>query len=197
MRIQGGIGALGSAQAHFFHPSANIRAKWPNEYRKMRLTGVVILGKGSYRVNHKDQVCYECRIPEINDGTIFHFVVNNFRVDQAGIIPFADKQAPTAPPPEAPAAQTLEEITLRVSTEDETRNFWSVLTEDIAELRQQGIKVDDDNERAPENAEPHPQATGDMGEWVTQRFVRDSWKNHSWQVIVEIDELAQFRMCFP
>jgi hypothetical protein len=83
------------------------------------------------------------------------------------IIPFEDEQAPTAPPPEAPAAQTLEEIALRVLTEDETCNFRSVLAEDIAELRQQGIEVDDGNEPALENAEPRPQATGDVGEWVT------------------------------
>ena len=206
MRLHGGIGALGSAQARFFHPSANIRAKWPNEYQRKRLTGVVITGKGSHRVNRKDQVCYECRIPAIDDGTIFHIVVNNFRVDQAGIIPFEDEQAPTAPPPE-PAEQTLEEIALRVSTEDERRNFRSVLAEDIAELRQQGIEVDDDNEPAPENAEPRPQATGDVGEWVTPTICarrqanctnrKGSWKNYSWQVIAEMDELAQFRMCFP
>jgi hypothetical protein len=87
MRIEGGIGALSSAQAHFFHPNANIRAKWPNEYQKKQLTGVVITGKGSHCVTCKDQFCYECWIPEIDDRTIFHAVVNNFCVDQAGIIP--------------------------------------------------------------------------------------------------------------
>jgi hypothetical protein len=64
-----------------------------------------------------------------------------------------------------------------------------------------------DNEPAPENAEPHPQVTGDVGEWVTLTICarrqanctnrKGSWKNHSWQVIAEMDKLAQFRMCFP
>ena len=203
MRIRGGIGALGSAQARFFHPSANIREKWPNEYQKKRLTGVVITGKGTHRVNRKDQLCYECSIPEI-DGTTFHVVVNNFRVERAAATSFEDEQATTAPSRES-ASQTLQELALRLSTEDEVRNFNR--SDEIAELRQQGIEVDDDNEPAPENAEPPPQATGDVGEWVTPTICprrqanctnrKGSWKNYSWQVIAEMDELAQFRMCFP
>ncbi len=54
------IGAEGSAFARFFHPSKNIRDKWPNGHDKLRLTEVLITGKGDHRVNRKSQTCYEC-----------------------------------------------------------------------------------------------------------------------------------------
>jgi hypothetical protein len=63
-RKAGGIGAVGSAKARFFHPSAKIRERWPNEHGTLRLSGVLVTGKATHRVNRKQQICYECRIPE-------------------------------------------------------------------------------------------------------------------------------------
>ncbi len=77
-RKPGGIGASGSAIARFFHPSKRIREKWPNEYQKKRVEGVVITGKAQHRINQKYQLSYECCIPDFNDGTIFRIVCSNF-----------------------------------------------------------------------------------------------------------------------
>ena len=61
----GEIGAKGSGKARFFHPSEHIRAQWTNEHQNIWLSDVLIVGKGMHKVNQREQLCYECRIPEI------------------------------------------------------------------------------------------------------------------------------------
>ena len=97
-RKAGGIGAVGSAKARFFHPSAKIRERWSNEQGTLRLSGVLVTVKATHCVNRKQQICYECRIPEpeIDDGTIFVISVNNFKVDEAASTPFPDEASPVA-----------------------------------------------------------------------------------------------------
>ena len=89
---KGGIGATGSAKARFFHPSQAIREQWPNVNQTIRLSGVLLVGKGVHRVNRKDQMCYECRLEEI-ENVLFHIVCSNFRVDTDPATPFEDEVA--------------------------------------------------------------------------------------------------------
>ena len=49
------------------------------------------MGKGTHRVNRKDQLCYECRIPEIDNGTVFHICCGNFKIEEAPSTPFEDE----------------------------------------------------------------------------------------------------------
>ena len=90
-----GVGALGSAPARFFHPSAKIREKFPND-DKHRLKGVVIMGQGTFKVNRRQQECYCVRINQFDDGTIFHIVKGKLHIDQAAAVPFAPPPAPYA-----------------------------------------------------------------------------------------------------
>ena len=87
----GGIGAKGSACARFFHPGQNIRDKWPNINRTHRVLDALIVGKRIHRVQKKDQLCYECQIPDIDDNTIFHILCRNFKVEHAAVTPFDDE----------------------------------------------------------------------------------------------------------
>ena len=89
-RKRGGIGALGSAKARFFHPSAKIRQKWPNDHKRLRLKRVAVTGKEMFRISRRDQLAYKCRIADIDDGSKFHICENNFRVDQNPVQPFED-----------------------------------------------------------------------------------------------------------
>ena len=214
MKKRGGIGAKGSAKARFFHPSKNIRDRWPNGTYTLRLTDVLVVGKGVHRVNRKDQLCYEVRINEIDDGTIFHICCGNFKVEEAASTPFEDELAATPSTPVT--ATTLQQSTearrrqeLRTSERDVTANI-GPLAQEIAELRMQGIEVDDDNEPAPENAQLFTltPSVGSAGSWITPSICprradasisnsKGNWKTNSWQKIKEMDELAVFRMCFP
>ena len=207
---RGGIGATGSAKARFFHPSQNIRDKWPNQHPIIRLSGVLLVGKSVHRVQRKDQLCYECRIAEIDDSTIFHIVCNNFKVEVAASIPFEDEAVVTTSVtlPTAQDGERERVAALRTAGDDVLSNIRGAAAQEVAELRQQGIEVDDDNEPAPENAQPSAPATATVGQWVTPTICprradpnctnnRGSWKNKSWQKIKEMDELALFRMCFP
>ena len=203
-----GIGALGSAPARFFHPSAKIREKFPNN-DKRRLEGVIITGQGTFKVNRRQQECYCVRIDEFDDGTIFHIVRGKLRIDQAAAVPFVPPPAPRAStniPGEAVdpdrSAQTNARSNIEGSLRAETR-------EEINELRQQGIVVDDDNEPAPENARPQTVAEQiyAAGHWEKPTVcprrasgvadVEGKFKNTRWDEIADLDELALFRVCFP
>ena len=96
---------------------------------------------------------------------------------------------------------------LRESVADVAPNV-GVLLQEVAELRHQGIEVDDDSEPAPENAQPSAPATQTIGQWVTPTIcprrayvnfhnTKGVWRQHSWQKISEMTELSLFRMKFP
>ena len=202
-----GIGAKGSGKARFFHPSDHIRAQWPNEHQKIWLADVLLVGKGMHKVNRREQLCYECRIPEIDDGVIFHITWKKFKVETVGATPFDDEVV--VGPPTAP--QATGSVIVATSGDcllvhDVTPNIRGGLAEEIVELRQQGIEVDDDNEPAPNNAQPTPHTTVPVsGLWVTPttcprradpncRNSRGTWKQSSWAKIREMDELELFRI---
>jgi hypothetical protein len=101
----GGVGAVGSAMAHFFHPGKPIRDKWPQD-NKRRLAGVLVTGKAVRHVYKRDQDCYLVRIAKIDDGREFYIVKRNFKVDQPPPSPFESK-ARQQPEP-TPAANNTE-----------------------------------------------------------------------------------------
>ncbi|KAL7471152.1 hypothetical protein ACHAXS_011440 [Conticribra weissflogii] len=156
---RGGIGAIGSAKASYFHPSEHIRTKFPNDYKTLRLENVTIVHDGTARVNHKEQRCYFVNVEGI--GAILHIVVKNFRVDQPPAVIFEAERQTADPPVEAAAASSRNEAEeIRRSQQNVSANV--APREEIAELRRRGIEVDDDNEPAPENAwsPPSPFSTG-------------------------------------
>jgi hypothetical protein len=137
--------------ARFFHPSAKIREKWPQN-DKQRLFGVLVMGEGIRRVQHKDQMCY------LVDSTIFHIVKKNFKILGAPAIPF-DSERPgamrvdPAPVPVPWEAVNPDQIADRnIVPNIEGYSARDLLRGDIEEQRRQGITVDDDNEPLPENA---------------------------------------------
>ena len=82
------------------------------------------------------------------------------------------------------------------------------LSQEIAELRHQGIEVDDKNEPAPENAQPNAPVTQTNGQWLKPTiFPRQAdvnchntkgvWREHSWPKISKMTELSLFTMSFP
>lgn len=157
LSLPGGVGASGSGMARFFHPSKKIREQWPNN-EKRRLTGVLVTGEGMRHVNKKEQMCYLVRIPEIDDGTIFHIVKKNFKVDVAPPAAFesesrnneARNASQVNNPQDANSAECTSQRNVVANVEG---RFGADV--DIEDLQRQGIAVDDDNEPAPENALPH------------------------------------------
>ena len=86
-KIPVGIGAVGSASARFFHPSKVIREKWPNDHSRKRLSGVLIIGQGERVINRKMQKTYKCRIPDLDNGVVYHIVRRKLRIDVACVDP--------------------------------------------------------------------------------------------------------------
>ena len=205
--LPAGIGALGAAKARFFHPSEKIRAKWPND-NKRQLTNVLVIGEGKRIVNRREQWCYIVRIPEIDDGSEFHIVKFNFSVTVAPAVPFTGEQhrGPRGRRHQRPAAAVATEVNpLRFAGRDVVRNVGEGGV-DVDDLRRQGIEVDDDNEPAPENAEPTAMNPGngrfEKPTVCPRRMAninnsKGKFNSHRWEVIAEMNELDLFRMCFP
>jgi hypothetical protein len=204
--LPAGIGALGSAKARFFHPNARIREQWPNDYKR-ELTQVLVIGEGQRTVNRREQWCYIVRIPEIDDGTEFHIVKFNFTVTTAPETPFPgeERRGPRSRRNQRPAAAAAAEVDPNRVVD---RNAVSSVGEGedaIEELRRQGIEVDDDNEPAPENAEATAPVANGRWEKPTlcpRRMAnipnyKGKFNSHGWEEIAEMNELDQFRMCFP
>ena len=149
----GVIGAKGSGKVRFFHPSEHIRAQWPNEHQKIRIADVLLVRKAMHKVNRLEKLCYECRITEIDNGVIFHITCKKFRVETVGATPFDDEVVVIAQiAPQETGPVTVATAGDRLSVHNVAPNICGVLAEEIAELRQQGIEVNDDNDPAPENA---------------------------------------------
>ena len=167
-RKRGGIGAPGSAQASFFHPSAKIREKWPNDHKRLRLKIVVVTGKEMFRISRRVQLAYKCRIAEIDERSEFHICANNFRVDQDPVQPSEYELITT--PCTHPAAEPDNNKEARGSNENASNNIGQGANqEDIAELRRQGVEVENEDclpEKLP-TSENENQIPGVHGEWVT------------------------------
>jgi len=152
LSLLAGVGAVGSAMARFFHPSKPIRDKWPHDEKRC-LTGVLVTGETTRRIGKKEQSCYVVRIMEIDDSTQFFIVKKNFKVEQAPVTPFESEapQPPTRPPIQAPAVNVAERSYARNVVSNIEGRMRVKTTEDIADLRHQGIEVDDNNEPPPES----------------------------------------------
>ena len=205
LSLLGGIGAVGSAMAHFFHPSEHIRAKWPND-DKRRLTGVLVVGGGMRCVARKEQMCYLVRIDNIGEDVVLHIVKKNFKITVAPTEPFPSEALIHAPAAPGDAVNPD-----RSSNRNTTINIEGGLSragtrEEIEQLRQQGITVDDDNEPAPENAQAL-EVGEHTGTWEKPQYCcrrantysdqAGRFVHHRWDKIAEMDELQLFRMCFP
>ena len=121
------------------------------------------MGKGTHRVNSKDQLCYECRIPEIDNGTVFQICCGKFKIERYPSTTFKDEIVVMTVVAASQDPEHERTMVLRELVPDVAPNVNRGILQEIAELRQQGIKVDDDNEPAPENAQLSAPATQTIG----------------------------------
>ena len=56
MKKRGGICTKGSTEGKVLPSSQNICDRWPNQHTSLRLTDVLLVGKGMHRVNQKEQL---------------------------------------------------------------------------------------------------------------------------------------------
>ena len=138
----GGIGAMGSAAA--------VREKYPPETRA-RAINVVITGEAQRRVRHTTHLCYFVSIPNVKGEC--YIVKKNFCVEVSPETPFDSENIPIAqvvcPDPEVVDRAALEDVVPHVRR-------GPGISEQIAELRAEGIEVDDDNEPLDEGDTPVP-----------------------------------------
>ena len=197
-----GVGAIGRGMSRFFHPKKKIQQKWPAPARGHALDDVIVLGKEQHRINKKEQLSYRVRIPAIDDGSEFWISCHNFKVTIEGPTPFPDE---TPSPPSDREANSADSLRGQFTNVNNIGRGASAA--DIADLRAQGIEVDNEDP-APENLGPPPVQPEAVGEWVRPSIcprranssihdLNGCWTNKSWQTIGNMSELALFRMCFP
>ena len=94
---------------------------------------------------------------------------NNFKVDIDASIPFEDEAVVTVPVtlPTVQDGERERVAALQTAGDDVLPNIRGAVAQEVAELQQQGIEVDDDNEPAPKNAQPSAPAIATVGQWVT------------------------------
>jgi hypothetical protein len=68
---------------------------------------VVICGKGMKNVSRREQMCYEIRLADYGEDTVFHIVCCNFKVLVEGPEPFED-EVPAPPVVVAPGLAQLD-----------------------------------------------------------------------------------------
>ena len=116
---------------------------------KRRLTGVLLTGKGSRPVRHKQQPCYLVCIQEINNGSEFYIVKKNFKVKTPLLLPSQARHLRQQPRLRCPSLTTHgSESTTNVTSNIEGGLLHAATREEIKELQRQGIKVANNNEPA-------------------------------------------------
>ena len=161
-------------------------------------------------MHKRDQMCYLVRINDFDNGTIFHIVKKNSRVDTAPAQPFPSKTPVQARATAPGDAVNPDRSSARNTTANIEGGLSHVATrEEIKQLHQQGITVNDDNEPVPENVQPPvPGAAPPPGTWEKRQnccrrsnldFADQAGKfvHRRWDKIADMDELQLFRMCFP
>ena len=111
MKKIGGIGAIGSTMAHFFHPGDRVREKYPPDMWACAVN-VVITGKSQRRIRQTTSLCYVVTIPDV-EGECY-IVKKNFRVDVSPVTPFECEIIPIAhvvrPDPDAVNHAALRDV---------------------------------------------------------------------------------------
>ncbi len=117
----------------------------------MRVTGAVVTGEGQRRVRHEMKLCYLVSISDV-DGECY-IVKKNFHVDVSPEVPFESERTPVVHAPRL----DLEGVD-RAALQNIVPNLreGSGLDKTIAELRAEGVEVDDDNEPLDKGAAVPP-----------------------------------------
>ena len=97
------------------------------------------MGKGTHHVNWKDQLCYECRITGIDNGTVFHIFCGNLNIEEAPSITFEDEIVVMAVVATTQDPERKQIMALHDSVADVALNVNGGLLQEIAEIRHQGI----------------------------------------------------------
>ncbi|KAL3826861.1 hypothetical protein ACHAXA_005703 [Cyclostephanos tholiformis] len=142
----GGIGAIGSAASRLFHPGDKVREKYPKD-AKLRCVNVEITGEGLRRIKNEAKMCYLISIPEV-EGECY-IAKKCFRVEQGPDMPFESERTPLCRDIPRPLPHG----------EDRTVLFnvvHNVGTDEVRELRAQGLEVNDDNEPLDKGAGAPP-----------------------------------------
>jgi hypothetical protein len=217
LALVAGVGATGTAMAQFFHPSAKIREKWPQN-DKRHLFGMLVTGDSIRKVQHKSQMCYLVHIPEIDDSTIFHIVKKNFKVLSAPAIPFESKMPAMRENPLLALVIPGEVLNPDcIADRDVMANIEGFLTYhnklpgNVNEQKRQGITINDNNDPLPKNATPArtsvTQQIYDSGTWTTPKaccgrsdsfaYPEGKFVNKHWDIIADMSKLDLFQLRFP
>ena len=161
-------------------------------------------------------MCYLIRLENDDGGQVYHIIKKNFRVDTAPEIPFDSEVSRTdavavETPTRAGAGfifnEREDEEHISDNNVEPSVGGSRFTRDDIVHYRNQGIEVDDDNEPAPENAEP-PAPTDFLAPTFRRplfcvRKMEDipdkagKWNSYSCDKIAKMSEVDLFRMAFP
>ena len=196
-RIPGGLGAIGECKVTQFHPTEPLRVRFGNDYHaKFKLTNCRIIGKLRGRATGRGRETALYRVThDAFEGQEFLVNCHGFKCTAACPNPadvFEDERQIRRRPQVRRARDQNAE--LREFTEDVNPSVRddgrSLNSQEIQELRDQGITGDDDDEALPENAAGENSSNITPGQWKDLRHCRreasqtnsklaGNWKSHS------------------
>ena len=217
-KLHAGVGAVTSVMSNFVHSSRLICHKYPNRPKNHKLEGVVLLevdakvvrrgadailvfvfphfgfpGEQFYAAKRYIHVTHEGE-----EGSLFVLAEAVIPAVSAGAIgPLTFNQTNRADGAEANDAPTI--LSGRTS---------NLRSEDMVELRRQGISIDDDNDPAPENVPRQGENTTRTGNWRREGIIcsrKDgnlqnsfvSFRHYAHDAILRMSLLQLFLVMFP
>ena len=137
------VGAQYSTFLGVIHPAKQVAEAFPNRTHHQRIWGLLALRLETLKVNRKEQVCVILR-HDVFPNVLLHAVRRWVQVDVAGSTPITGVESATSDNDgdEEDEPQEIPQDLLTGRTGP---------AEDIAEFRNAGFDVDDNNKPAPEN----------------------------------------------
>lgn len=216
-RCRAGRGAVARCLARFLHPSSHIREKYPNTYKKERISGLIVIRREERAVRRGSRPTRSLVMSHAEFADVeFYAAERNVIIDTEGPEDGIFDTPPSAMVDGATAVTGAEAVG-RTSGETDALELPPVpsgravnfTTDDLAALQRQGIQVDDDNAPAPENIpvpteEPMEEAGGwgfdGLDQWRARGCALRSkprFKNVSTSRLQHMTSLDIFLLLFP
>jgi hypothetical protein len=218
-RLRVGVGGVGSCISRFIHPSKPIRDKYVNRPKGHKLENLTVIAEGLKTVRRGGGptnvfIFSHGDFPDVEFYAARRYLHITEEGPEDGLF---DQEEEVAPVPRCRA--TREEVQARVGGVDSVdipipvpRNS-NLSADDLADLRRQGIAVDDDNDPAPENvpARQAPQQAAAVVaplEWRSEGIIcprrannlqnsNACFKNYSREEVMKMTKLELFLVLFP
>ena len=213
-----GVGAVASVMSKFVDPSRSICHKYPNRPKNHKLEGFILVEVDAKVLRRgADAILFLVFIhfyfPEEKFYAAKRYIHVTQEGEEGGLFVLAEAVIPAVSAgaigpltfDQTNRADDAESNDAPILLSDRTSNLRS---EDMVELRRQGIAIDDDNDSAPDNVPRNGDTTTGTGNWRREGIICPrksgnlqnyfaSFRHYSHDAILRMSLLQLFLVVFP